>query len=75
METQRNRTLLCVFRCGHVIMKRQECNAAGCIGQMINYNVSENLAVCVGMSHIQGALSQWATNVGLRQLHFIYITM
>ena len=75
MGTQRNRTLLCVFRCGHVIMKHQERNAAGCIGQMINYYVSENLAVCVGMSHIQHARSQWPTNVGLHQLHFIYITM
>ena len=50
-------------------MKRQGCDALGRMEKIISYNTSEKLAVCVGMSCIQGVLGQWATNVGLNQLH------
>ena len=50
-------------------MKRQGCDALGRMEKIISYNISEKLAVHVGMSCIQGALGQWATNVGLNQLH------
>ena len=51
-------------------MECQGCNAFGRMEEIINYNISEKFAVRVDMSCIQGALGQWATNVGLHQLHF-----
>ena len=58
MKHSKKQNNICAYTyCEHVIMQHQGCNAFRRMEEIINYKISEKLAVRVGMSCIQGVLS------------------